>query len=311
MSDLQETLKMLGDNIPKITEEMNQLVHQGEEAEKDSQELLKVYEQAEAEAKETFHQIEQALAALKTDTAHHLADLQHELADYEMGLEEVKTLEHDRDDLKSHVEQAGHAMESFQNKLHEGSELVDHAHEAFQGGLNELKHGVEEGFNMLHGAQDALHSAGEALQNKVEEHKNSITELIDNTFHNTMNQHLQDAEHKVGDFLQQAQSLGEQFQHGAEDILNNVVKAKAHEIMDLAKQKIEEELKQLMDKATDEICHAIEEMAQKVTGAQETSAGHRETNKGLFDQLDTFKKPFDDAIAAVKGACETVGINFG
>ena len=311
MSDLQETLKQLGDTIPKITDEMNQLVHQGEEAEKNSQDLLKVYEQAESEAKEIFHQIEQALADLKKDATQHLADLQHELADYEKGLEEVKTLEHDRDDLKTHVEQAHHAMQSFQNKLHEGSELVNHAHEAFQGGLNELKHGVEEGFNLLHGAQDALHGAGEALQHKVEEHKNSITELIDNTFHNAMNQHLQDAEHKVSDFLQQAHSLGEQFHHGAEDILKNVVQAKAHEMMDMAKQKIEEELKQLMDKATDEICHAIEGMAEKITGAHETSAHHKEHNKGLFDQLETFTKPFEDAINAVKGACETVGISFG
>ena len=36
MSDLQETLKQLGDDIPKITQEMNELVHQGEEAEKKS-----------------------------------------------------------------------------------------------------------------------------------------------------------------------------------------------------------------------------------------------------------------------------------
>jgi ABC-type transporter Mla subunit MlaD len=311
MSDLQETLKMLGDNVPKITDEMNQLVQAGEQAEKNSEELLKVYEQCEQDAREIFQQIEHALADLKKDAAEHLTALQQELGEVEKGLDEVKTLEQTRDELKQGVETAEHAMDSFQKKLHEGSEAIDHAHEAFNNGLNELKHGVEEGFNLLHGAHEALHSAGEALQHKVEEHKNTITDLIENTFGNAMNQHLQDAEHKVTDFLQQAQTLGDTFQHGAEDILNNVVKAKSHEIMDLAKQKIEDELKQLMDKATDEICHAIEEMANKVTGAKDTSSEKRDMMKPLFEQLDNFKKPFEDAINAVKGACETVGISFG
>lgn len=311
MSDLQETLKMLGDHLPKITEEMNQLVHQGAEAQKHADELLKLFEHDEEEARGVFQQIEHALAELKRDAAHHLAELNHELADVEKGLEEIKTLEHARDELKHGVEAAGHAMSSFQGKLHEGAEDLTHAHEEFKNALDEVKHGVEEGHNQLKDAQDALHDAGEALQNKITEHKNSINDLIENVFHNTMNQHLQDTEQKVGEFLTQAHSLGENFQHGAEDILNNVVKAGSHQIMDTMKEKIEQQLKQLMDKATEEICNAIQGMADKVTGAKETSNTHRSAMKEHVSKLDEFKKPFDDAISAVKGACETVGISFG
>ncbi len=311
MSDLQETLKALGDDLPKITQEMNQLVHQGAEAQRHSDELLKLFEHAEEEARGVFQEIEHALADLKKDAAHHLAELTHDLADVEKGLEEIKTLEHARDELKHGVEAAGHAMTSFQSKLQEGSEDLTHAHEEFKNALDEVKHGVEEGHNLLKDAHEALHDAGEALQNKITEHKDGLSELIESTFGNAMTQHLQDTEQKVGEFLTQAQTLGENFHHGAEDILNNVVKAKSHEIMDAMKEKIEQQLKQLMDKATDEICTAIQGMADKVTGAKETSQGHRSAMKELVGKLDEFKKPFDDAISAVKGACETVGISFG
>jgi len=311
MSDLQETLKMLGDNVPKITEEMNQLVHQGDAAQKHADDLLKAFEQAETEARDVFQQIEHALAELKKDTAHHLAELTQDLADVEKGIEEVKTLEQARDELKHGVEAAGHAMSSFQSKLQEGSEDFKHAHEEFKNALHEVKLGVEEGHTQLQEAHHAVHDAGEALQGKINEEKQSIGDLIENVFHSAVNQHLQDTEAKLTDFLSQAHTLGEQFHHGAEDILNNVVKAKSNEIMELAKEKIEEELKQLMDKATDEICDAIQGMADKVTGAKDKSQGHRDAMKPLFEKLDEFKKPFDDAISAVKGACETVGISFG
>jgi chromosome segregation ATPase len=311
MSDLQETLKQLGDDVPRITQEMNHLVQQGAEAQHSADELLKAFEQAEGEARDVFHQIEQMLAELKKDAAQHLAELNHDLADVEKGLDEVKTLEHARDELKHGVDAAGHAMSSFQSKLQEGSEDLTHAHDEFKNALDEVKHGVEEGHSLLKDAHEAMHDAGEALQNKITEHKNSLSDLIENTFHNTMTQHLQDTEQKVGEFLTQAQSLGETFHNGAEDILNNVVKAKSHEIMDAMKEKIEDELKSLMDKATDEICNAIQGLADKVTGAKDASQGHRDAMKPLFEKLDAFKKPFDDAIEAVKGACETVGISFG
>jgi chromosome segregation ATPase len=311
MSDLQETLKQLGDDLPKITQEMDQLVHKGAEAEKNADDLLKTFEQIEHEAQSVFHEIEQALAHLKQDAAHHLAELNQDLAGVEKGLEEVKTLEHTRDELKGGVEAAGHAMTSFQSKLQEGAEDLNHAHEEFKSSLTKVKEGVEEGHSQLEHAQQEVHSAGEALQHKVEESKNSIGDLIQNVFHNAMDQHLQETESKVTDFLSAAHSLGEQFEHQATDLLNNVVKAKSHEIMDEAKNKIEEELKQLMDKATDEICHAIEGMVEKVTGAKASSEEHKTTTKGHVDAIDEFSEPFKAAIDAVKGACETVGINFG
>ena len=311
MSDLQETLKQLGDDLPKVTQEMDQLVHRGAEAEKMADDLLKTFEQVEQEAQSIFHEIEQALAALKQDATHHLAELNQDLAGVEKGLEEVKTLEHARDELKNGVEAAGHAMTSFQSKMQEGAEDINHAHEEFKSSIEKVKATVEEGHSQLEHAQQEVHSAGEALQHKVEESKNSIGDLIQNVFHNTMDQTLQETESKVTEFLSGAASLGEQFEHQATDILNNVVKAKSHEIMDMAKQKIEEELKSLMDKATDEICHAIEGMVEKVTGAKSSSEDHKTATKGLIDEIGVFKEPFDAAINAVKGACETVGINFG
>jgi uncharacterized phage infection (PIP) family protein YhgE len=311
MSDLQETLKQLGDDVPKITQEMNQLVHQGAEAEKNADDLLKTFEQIEHEAQSIFQEVEHALAALKQDAAHHLAELNQDLAGVEKGLEEVKTLEHDRDELKGGVEAAGNAMNSFQSKLHEGAEDLNHAHEEFKGALQKVHEGVNEGHEKLQQAQNEVHSAGEALQHKVEESKNSIGDLIQNVFHNAMDEHLQQTEAKVTDFLSAAHSLGEQFEHGATDILNNVIKAKSHEIMDMAKEKIEEELKSLMDKATDEICQAIQGMADKVTGAKSSSEEHKTATKGHVDAINEFSEPFKAAIEAVKGACETVGINFG
>jgi uncharacterized phage infection (PIP) family protein YhgE len=311
MSDLQETLKQLSDDVPKITDEMNHLVQQGAEAQRNADDLLKIFEHAESDAREVFSQIEHALADLKKDAAQHLAELTHDLASVEKGLEELKTLEHARDEVKNGVEAAGHAMSSFQSKLQEGSEDLSQAHQDFKMALDHVKEGVEEGHNLLKDAHDAVHDAGEALQNKITEHKNSLSDLLENTFHNAMNQHLQETEQKVGEFLQQAHSLGETFHNGAEDILNNVVRAKSQEIMDTMKQKIEEELKQLMDKATDEICNAIQDLANKVAGAKDTSNEHRNAMKPLFEKLDAFKKPFDDAINAVKGACESVGLSFG
>ncbi len=310
MSDLQETLKMLGDTVPKITDEMNQLVHQGEEAQKEADELLKLFESTEAEANEVFKQIEQALAALKDDAAQHLAELNGELAAIEKDMEDVKHLEQARDEVKNGAEAAGHAMESFRSKLQEGSEDLKHAHEEFKTALDHVKQGVEEGHDQLEAAQNALHDAGESLQHKITDSQNTITDLVQNVFHNAMNQHLQETEQKVGDFLSQAQTLGEQFQHGAEDILNNVVKAKSNEIMEMAKDKIEQELKSLMDKATDEICNAIQEMADKVTGAKDSSSSHRSVLKPIFDQIDNFRKPIESAIDSIKDACEMVGIDF-
>src|SRR5258708_2292443 len=168
MSDLQEVLKQLGDDLPKVTQEMDQLVHRGAEAEKMADDLLKTFEQVEQEAQSIFHEIEQAMAALKQDATHHLAELNQDLAGVEKGLEEVKTLEHTRDELKNGVEAAGHAMTSFQNKMQEGAEDINHAHEEFKGSLEKVKAGVEEGHSQLEHAQQEVHSAGEALQHKVD-----------------------------------------------------------------------------------------------------------------------------------------------
>lgn len=311
MSDLRETLQMLGDTAPKIMEEMNTLVHQGTEVEKHADELLKLYEHDEQEAREVFDQIQHALAALKTDAAHHLAELNHELQAIEKGVHDLKELEHARDELKHGVEAAGNAMTSFQHKIDEGVNDFKHAHDEFKNALEEVKHGVEEGHNMLQDALHVTHDAAEALQHKVTDTKNNLGDLIENVLHNAMNQHQEETLHKVTDFLSQAHSLGEQFHQQSEDILNNIVKAKSHEVIELAKQKIEDQLKHVMDEGVEIICNAIQEMTDKVTHANEKSQDGRSGLKPLFEKAEEFLKPIESVINSIKDACEMVGISFG
>jgi uncharacterized phage infection (PIP) family protein YhgE len=115
---------------------------------------------------------------------------------------------------------------------------------------------------------------------------------------------------QLGGYLKAADELRETFTHGLEEVLANVIQSPITELAEEMQEKISNELKGLVDEATDELKEALGGLGQQVLGAKEGSASGRGSIEPLFDKLDEFFDPIKNVIDGIRKAADTVGIDF-
>jgi chromosome segregation ATPase len=309
ISALKHTMESLQDILPTIPDKVQGVVTQGDEAKKDADELLHHFEDKQKAAEDLFGELKEALDTLKAESERLKQELDGETDAVGSGIDALKAVEEARDTLKQGVEQAGSVMEAFQQKLNEGIEAAHQAGDAFKAALDDVKTKTEESRQELDDALDSAGDAAEELQTKVEECKNGLSDTID-ALSSQLAQAQSDAAAKIGEFLSAANTLRETFEGEVDEMVNEVIKDKANEIVDAMAEKISDELKKLVDDAVEEITDALKGMTDKVTEAKDGSGEARQLLEPLFDKVEAFMEPIKTVIDAVKDAAGIVGIDF-
>lgn len=105
--------------------------------------------------------------------------------------------------------------------------------------------------------------------------------------------------------------LHEDFSTNLTDVSTNIVKAGTDDLQEQAEQKIELELRELIEAAVKQVTDTIEVMSDKIADSESEASGAREPLEPLFDQIADFISPLKDGIEGVRHAASSVGVDFG
>lgn len=306
---IQQVMEQLRDLIPVIPERVESVATKGSALREAANSVVREYKEVHGQAEHLFREIEAEIDGLRSDAQRHASEIAAEIAQVEQAVEKLRALDEARGELLAGVEKAGETMASLQGLLQSGIEEAKHVGEEFKDGLHHVHEMTHQGLQLMSQGLDAAHDAASKLQEEMKAGSDSLEHLFD-----SYSQHLKDHEHKmldkVEEYLGHARDIHQQFDSHVDDILKNVVQKGADEVMDQMKEVFENQLKALVDEATQEIVDAIDNLVHTVTGAKKSSGEGRGELEPLFGQLDAFMAPVKGVIDAVKSVAESVGADF-
>jgi len=297
--------------MTEIPKEMQDLTHRSDDISRRADSLVTLFEDAAREGTDLFNQITHALDELH-ESGKTTADDMH------AGME---TVEHSTDALKSTSEtgmhtletvktEVLHAFEAFENTLKAGADdWENHAHE-LQQGVDKLHAAVQTGQGELDSDHQHLASEVETAHNQVETTKNHMTEKA-NALHSEATTKNHDVQSELHTMLEGFNHVKEALTGHLGETIENVVHQGATQLVDTVKQKIEDEMKHLLDDAKAQLLHAIDGMSGKADETKSDSGSARDLLEPLFHELEQFIDPLKAVIDGVKSAASVVGISFG
>jgi ElaB/YqjD/DUF883 family membrane-anchored ribosome-binding protein len=257
--DIQQVMEQLRDLIPVIPERVEAVATKGSELRRATETVVHEYKEVQGQAEQLFREIEAEIDGLRADAQRHAAEITAEIAQVEQAVEKLRTLDEARGELLQGVEKAGETMAALQGVLQAGIEEAKHVGEEFKDGLHHVHEMTRQGLQLMSQGLDVTHGAANKLQEEMKAGADSLEHLFD-----SYSQQLKDHEHKmldkVEEYLGHAKDLHQQFDSHVDDILKNVVQKGADEVMDQMKEAIENQLKALVDEATQEIVDAIDNL---------------------------------------------------
>jgi ElaB/YqjD/DUF883 family membrane-anchored ribosome-binding protein len=306
---IQHVMEQLRDLVPVIPERVEAVARKGAELRHAADEAVQEFKDVQGQAEELFREVESEIAGLREDALRHAAELAAEIEQVEHAVEGLKALDDARGQLLHAVEQAGHSMSELRGALHDGIEEAKQVGQEFHDGLEHVHEMTRQGHDMLHKGLDTAHAAASKLQEELKNASDGLEHVVDGYA-----QQLKDHEHKLLDKVEEyvgfAKDLHQQFDANVDDILKNVVQKGADDAIDEMKEVFENQLKGLVDAATQDVVDAIEGLVEKVTGAHRSSQEGRGELEPLFSQLDVFSAPVKGVIDAVKSVADSVGADF-
>jgi chromosome segregation ATPase len=309
-AELKQTMEKLQDVVPVLHPRLEELVQQADTLKQRAAALLEQFEEADVQGDGLFKEIDEELKGLQAMVATNREALVGALDQLESGVSELDDdIEEARAALQQGTEAAGAAMEDFRAQLEQGTEAARQAGESFREALEEVKQETEDARQALQSALDTAEDAAEAFQGQILAGQQAVDQTIDDLAEQ-IKQTQEAALEQLQGYLKAADELRQTFTDGLEGVLKDVIQEPALQLAEEMQQKIQNELKELVDGATGEVKEALGGLGEKILGAKEGSASGRELVEPLFDKLDEFFDPIKSVIDGVRSAAETVGIDF-
>jgi chromosome segregation ATPase len=291
-AELKQTMEKLQDVVPVLHPRLEELVQQADTLKQRAAALLEQFEEADVQGDGLFKEIDEELKGLQAMVATNREALVGALDQLESGVSE----------LDDDIEEARAALQ-------QGTEAARQAGESFREALEEVKQETEDARQALQSALDTAEDAAEAFQGQILAGQQAVDQTIDDLAEQ-IKQTQEAALEQLQGYLKAADELRQTFTDGLEGVLKDVIQEPALQLAEEMQQKIQNELKELVDGATGEVKEALGGLGEKVLGAKEGSASGRELVEPLFDKLDEFFDPIKSVIDGVRSAAETVGIDF-
>lgn len=231
------------------------------------------------------------------------------LADLVAGLDTWSAIDDARGTHVSAISGVMDQAEALGEAIRSQTAEVEAARDDVQAGLEEVADAIAEGREALDNALSAAAAEIEAIQSGIADAKSSLAESIDQVGE-AIGQRQQEMTEKLQSMLEEADGIREQFSADLDDVIQSVFTDGADKLVDEIRQKVETELKELVDRAVGEIADAIEGLENRITEAKENSSGARALLEPVFDQVEAQIRPLENIIESIKDAADKVGISF-
>lgn len=304
---LEESLSTLSATLPELPQHVGRLLSALGTAVSDGEALMKSSADKREQAVALMEQVDEVLDGVVEQGTGHQSKLDEAAEALRTAFQELDALETAQAELTSGIEEAGQAMNGFEQQLASTAAAVQSAEDEAAQRVAALGEQAREGRGELETAVQAAASEAEALRqaaqgarDRVASELGALRDLMASLLDQARAE-LAATEAELRDAVgRQEQALSDATEHigqGTSDLVQDV------------EQAIVSEMQERLAAGTSEVLTALEGLGADAAAAAEATNGVRQVLEGQFGDLGEQIAPLQGAVEAIRAAAATVGID--
>ena len=309
MSDLQEALTKLNDQVPKLPGLLTALTRRSAALRQATEQALEAVEAKRTAAAQILQAVQQSLAATEADAQAQEARVESAATDLRTKLDEFSQhLTAAEQELSGASGSVDEAVDTLQARLGDATTAAGEAETQVRTAMDGVTQAVRTEGEELRTAAEAARAEVDALGAAVDAARGAAAQSLGD-FGARIKQFVDDATARLDQARTTAGTQeGEHTTHveGASSGLHDGSELQRTEF----KRRIKEDLRDKVQTGVDDAVKALEDLAELAGRHEESLRAAREAQEQLWQGLTQKMAPLPEAVESVKDAAQSVGLNF-